>query len=322
MSLWVDSTFRPWDSALPDQSSRQFFSLTSGPGGRPCPGGSRPFDPIFQAGVSDKTAAIHSSFAMHLTREDGDQNLTGVTVHAPPGFSATLAGIPYCSQSAIDQLNSSDYTGLGELASAACPAASQIGTATAGAGAGSHPVYVGGRVFLAGPYKGAPLSLEVVVPAVSGPYDLGNVAVRAALYVDPVTARVHAVSDPLPQILDGVPLRTRSVLIRLNRPDFVLNPTNCDPFSVDGTITGDEGASVDRSTRFQVANCASLPFGPKLGLKIRGNNKRRGHPSLRSVFRGTSNGANLAGAVVSLPKGELLDNAHIGTVCTRVQYGQ
>src|SRR5262249_2866659 len=199
-----------------------------------------------------------------------DQNLTGLTVSTPPGFSASLRGVPYCPQSAIDQLANPLYSGLAELSSSACPLASQVGTAVAGAGAGSHPVYVAGKVYLAGPYNGAPLSLLTVIPAVSGPYDLGNVAVRAAIEVDSTTAQVTAVSDPLPQIIEGIPLRTRSILINLDRPDFTLNPTNCDGFAVKAQISGSEGAIAPAASHFQVANCGTLPFSPKLALRFSG----------------------------------------------------
>ena len=131
--------------------------------------------------------------------------------------------------------------GLAEHASPSCPAASRVGVATAGAGAGTHPLYSPGEVYLAGPYKGAPLSFAIITPAVSGPYDLGNVVVRAAIQVDPETAQITAVSDPLPRILEGIPLRLRSIQIDLNRENFTINPTSCEPFSVQSTIFGAEG---------------------------------------------------------------------------------
>src|SRR5262249_8658464 len=160
--------------------------------------------PSFQAGVSDKGAGVHAPFTLDETRPDGDQTFKGLTVTTPPGFSATLKGVPYCPESAIAALQAPGDSGRSEQASSACPAASQVGTAWAGAGAGPHPVYVGGKVYLAGPYKGSPLSLETVIPAVSGPYDLGVVAVCTAIDVNPTTAQVTATSDPLPQILEGV----------------------------------------------------------------------------------------------------------------------
>ncbi|HEX7059191.1 MAG TPA: hypothetical protein VF176_05000 [Solirubrobacterales bacterium] len=317
----VVSEFTPWAyPQLPKQTSTQFFTIDSGPNGSPCPPNPRPFGPSFDAGVTDNTAGQHSSFLVDLNRADGDQFLTGLDVRTPPGFSATLKGIPYCPEATITALQSSIYTGLQELASPACPADSEVGDVIAGAGSGSKPLHVPGKVYWAGPYKGAPLSLLIVIPAVSGPYDLGNVAVRVALYVDPVTARVSAVSDPLPQIIEGIPLRTREIRVDLDRKGFILNPTNCDPFSVDATAHGDQGASAELSNHFQVANCASLDFSPELSLKLKGATKRTGHPKLRAVLKTKDGEANLSSASVAMPHSLFLDNAHLRNICTRDDY--
>jgi hypothetical protein len=317
----VRSTFTPWAAPhLPTQTSTQFFTIDSGPRGGPCPPASRPFAPRFAAGVRDNTGGSHSPFSLSLERPDGEQGLSGLTVRTPPGFSAGISGIPYCPETAIARVSRSAYSGLEELSASSCPVASQVGTVVAGAGAGSRPLYVGGKVYLAGPYRDAPLSLLVVVPAVSGPYDLGNVAIRVAVYVDPLTAQVTAVSDPLPQIVEGIPLRTRSIQVHLDRPDFALNPTNCDPFSVDALASGDQGGRADLSAHFQVANCADLSYRPRLSLRFSGGVERRGHPAIRAVLTSRPGEANSRRISVTLPPGSLLDNAHIGTVCTRVAF--
>jgi hypothetical protein len=160
----------------------------------------------------------------------------------------------------------------------------------------------------------------VVVPAVSGPYDLGNVAVRSAVFVNPATAKVSTVSDPITEILEGIPLRIRSLLINLDRTNFTLNPTNCKPFAVATEVFGNQGAMASPSDHFQVANCAALRFAPKLALKVSGSTKRRGHPALRAVVQAKPGEANLASVVTALPASELLENSHIGTVCTNVQF--
>jgi hypothetical protein len=316
----VDNEFVPWDSELSTRHATSFITIDSGPNGTSCPTGPRPFDPSFHAGSATSAAGAHSPFSIVLDRKDGDQNLTDLTVKTPPGFSGTLKGIPYCSEAAIAKLESPGYSGVTEQNTPACPAASLIGSATAGAGAGDHPLYVPGKVYLAGPYKGAPLSLVVSVPAVSGPYDLGVVAVRSAIHVDPTTAQVTAVSDPLPQIFEGIPLRARTIIVNLDRPDFTLNPTNCDPFAVNLVVTGDEGAVATRESSYQATDCADLPYEPKLSLRLTGGLKRRGHPAIHSTFKAAPGEANTQRVSVSLPSSELLDNAHIGTVCTRVQF--
>ena len=159
-----------------------------------------------------------------------------------------------------------------------------------------------------------------VVPAVSGPYDLGNVVVRAAVFVNPKTAEITTRSNLIPMILDGIPLRIRSLLFDFDRPDFALNPTNCDSLDITSQVSGDQGATAEPSAHFQVANCADLGFGPKLSLKLNGSTKRRGHPALRAVLTAKPGEANLARTVVAMPASLLLDNGHIGTVCTKVQF--
>jgi hypothetical protein len=162
-----------------------------------------------------------------------------------------------------------------------CGAESLIGEATVGAGVGSDPFTVtGGKVYLTGPYKGAPFGLSIVVPAVAGPYNLGNIVVRAAIYIDPITAQVTVVSDPLPQIIDGIPIRLRTVNVDIDRPGFTFNPTNCDPMAVTGTISGAEGASAAVSSRFQVGDCAALKFEPKLTASTSGKTSKANGASL------------------------------------------
>jgi hypothetical protein len=316
----VQSEFVPWATGLPNQTSTQFFKITSGPGGQPCPGANRPFGPGFRAAGANSGAGAHSPLSIYVTRQDGDQTLSTIGVNMPPGFTATLKGIPYCSDAALREIESPLWTGLAEASAPKCPAASQVGGSWAGAGAGSKPFYVPGKVYLAGPYKGAPLSFAVVTPALSGPYDLGNVVNRVAVRVNPSTAAVTAASDPLPQILEGIPLRLRSVLINLDRKDFTLNPTNCSPFAVTGLLTGDQGATAGPSNHFQVANCDTLDFEPKLRLELSGETKRGGDPALKATLTQPGGQANIRRAVVSLPHSEFLDQAHLGNVCTRVQF--
>jgi len=317
----VDSEFEPWANGLPNQTSTQFFKITSGPNGQPCPGASRSFNPSFRAAGQSNGAGSHSPLSVYITRQDGDQTLSTIGVHTPKGFTATLKGIPYCPDSALKAIEGSSYSGISELNNPKCPAASQVGTSWAGAGAGSKPFYAPGKVYLTGPYKGAPLSFTVITPAVSGPYDLGNVVNRVAVNVDPTTAEVTANSDPLPQIIEGIPLRVKSVLINLDRKDFTLNPTSCNPFKITGILTGDQGAKAEPSSHFQVANCDTLGYEPKLTTVLTGGTKRGGHPALKATLTQDPNGeANTAKAVVALPHSEFLDNEHIKTICTRVQF--
>ena len=190
-----------------------------------------------------------------------------------------------------------------------------------GVGAGPTPYYTQGRVYLAGPYKGAPVSLAIVTPAVAGPFDLGTVVVRAAVHVDPTTAQIRAVSDPIPAILQGIPLDVRSITLKASRPNFTLNPTSCEEMSFTGSaLSSVLGVAAPLSQRFQVGNCPALAFKPKLALRLKGGTKRRGHPAITAVLKMPSGGANIATTQVALPRTEQLDSAHINAPCTRVQF--
>ena len=276
--------------------------------------------PDLGAASSNSAPGSHSPFSVEFSRPDGNQNLSSLSVVAPPGLSGTLRGLSYCTDADIAAAGQSGYSGLEEEAHPSCPATSQIGSSETGAGAGGHPVYLAGKVYLAGPYKGAPLSLVVITPAVSGPYDLGNVVVRAAVEVNPESAQISADSDPLPQIVGGIPLRLRSIRVNLDRPGFALNPTNCSLLSVEGSATGDQGSKADESQHFQVANCQGLRFTPRLVLNLSGATKRDGNPALTATLAAQAGEANIASVSVVLPASELIDNAHIKDPCTKVQF--
>jgi len=280
---------------------------------------SRPFSPSFEAGTTDPKAGSYSPLVVKIARNDGEQELSRFDFTMPPGFSGKLAGIPYCTE---DQIHAAEAkTGTEEQQSPSCPAASKLGTIDAAAGVGSEPIHVGGSLYLAGPYRGAPLSAVAITPALAGPYDLGDVVVRTPLELDPVTAQLTAKSDPLPRILRGIPLKIRSVAISVDRDAFTLNPTSCEAMSVSASLSGSSGASANPTNRFQVGGCGELGFAPKFNGKLKGGTKRGDHPAFTATLTYPQGAyANLSKISVALPHSEFLENAHIGTVCTRVQF--
>ena len=267
-------------------------------------------------------AGAFSPLSVRVFRTDADQELSSAEGVAPPGLVASLRGVGRCSDAQIAAATARNRPGQGaeEIASPSCPADSQIGAVVAGAGAGPSPIYVPGKLYMAGPYEGAPLSGVAIVPAIAGPVDLGDVVVRGPVFIDPRTAQVTLRTDQLPQIVNGVLIRTRDVRIHLDRSNFVVNPTSCEPMAIDATLRSTEGASKGDSERFQVGDCASLGFRPKLGLRLKGGTRRGAHPALRAVVTPRAGDANFARAVVTLPHSAFLDQAHIRTVCTRVQF--
>jgi hypothetical protein len=282
----TSSQLTPWSApdSGPPATPSDSFQITSG-----CPGG---FNPSFTAGTTNNQAGSFSPFTATFSRTDQDQNLAGVTVTTPPGLLGILKGVERCPEPQASQ--------------GTCGPNSLIGHTTVGAGSGPDPFYVQGsqdQVFLTGPYKGAPFGLSVVVPAVAGPFNLGNVVVRAAIHIDPHTAQITVVSDPLPTILQGIPLDVRTVNVTIDRPNFMFNPTSCEPLTVGGSLTSIQGASAQVSSHFQAANCQGLPFHPVFTVSTQAKTSKHNGASLtvKTTFP-TGPQANIRSVGVVLPK--------------------
>ncbi len=327
------SKFTPWsrpnEEVSPDTNPQ--FTLDTLPGGGPCPKtlAERPFNPTYNAKVSSTKAGAFSPLELHITRPDGAQEIRQVNVNLPPGMVAKLKGVEYCPEASISA--ASTRSGKDELASPSCPSSSLVGTTGIAAGAGPAPFKTDGKVYLAGPYKGAPISMVFITPAVAGPYDLGTVVVRAALNIDPETAEVHAVSDPIPYVFGGVKLDIRSIDVSINRQNFTVNPTTCrQAFQISSGIFGG-GANpanpaswfeTKPSSDFRASECKALQFKPKFFARIlggKGHTQRADNPKFRAILEARKGDANLRRAAFILPRATILDQSHIKTICTRVQ---
>ncbi len=321
------STLTPWSTPEGEDQhpTDSFVTSTAASGSGACPSSEAdaPNASSFSAGTVAPAAGAFSPFVLKLSRADGTQQFTGVETALPPGLTGKLAGIPYCPEADIAKARSREAPNQGavEQADPSCPSSSEVGSVNVGAGAGPNPLYTEGHAYLAGPYKGAQLSMVVIVPAVAGPFDLGNVVTRVALEVGTYSAQIKAVSDPLPRIIDGIPLDVRSISLRLDRPSFTLNPTSCEVMAITAKTTSPTGQSANLDNRFQVGGCQKLGFKPKFSLSLKGATKRSGHPALKAVLTMPQKGnfANIAKVQVSLPHSEFLDQSHIGTVCTQAQ---
>ena len=287
----ANSDLTPWTSpSEPDTLLTSTFEITGCQAPR--------FAPTFVAGTTSNQAGGYSPLSVMFSREDADEDLAGITVTTPPGLSGDLSKVPLCGEQ--------------QAAEGTCPAASQIGELTAGAGPGPEPFFIrDGKVFLTGPYNGAPFGLSIDVPEKAGPFDLGEgpcdcEVVRATVKVDPHTAQLTVSNGALPTIKDGIPFQVKSVNVDINRPEFVFNPTSCDPMSVAGTLSSTQGASAQASSHFQATNCAALSFKPAFNVSTSGKTSRADGASLTAKLSfptaplGTS--ANIARVKVELPK--------------------
>jgi hypothetical protein len=319
----------PWARPGEQKPVNASFTLSSIPGGGTCPTtlAARPFAPSYTAKSKNNKANAYSPFNVHIGRPDGQQELKGVNVTLPKGLAAKLKGVKYCPVSAMTAAAAA--SGKSEQANPSCPAKSEIGTTSTESGTGANPVKLAGKAYLSGPYKGAPLSMAVITPAVSGPFDLGTVVVRVALNVNPKTAQVNAVSDAIPDVFGGVKLDLRAINVNVNRKQFMHNPTNCAKQATAGFLNGGGGdptsvaawSSYKVSAPYQAAKCKKLGFKPKLHTRLlaKGNTSRAKHPKLRAILEARSGDANVLRNALALPHALFLDQGNIRTVCTRVQ---
>lgn len=241
----------PWSSSTPVTVS-DTFNVSADGNGAPC--GARGFSPGFEAGTTNAAAGKDTTFSLTFSRTDADQELSDIAVDFPEGLLGRIAATTPCPDALA--------------ATAACGAESQIASVTTGAGPGNRPIYLPGKGFITGPYKGAPFGMALVVPAVAGPLSLGTVVVRAALFVDRDSTRLRVVSDPMPTILQGIPLQIRKVNVAVDRPGFMFNPTSCKGKTISARINSIFGAAKDVSNHFQVAGCAALKYQPKMVLRV------------------------------------------------------
>jgi hypothetical protein len=285
----------PWDG-LAATSLAPTFGISSG-----CVNG---FKPAFIAGTVNAQAGAYTPFTLSFSRGDSEEDFAGATVTLPPGLIGRIAGIAQCSDAQLAA--AAAKSGVAEQASPSCPAGSLIGTVQTTAGPGPSPVSVSGKAYLTGPYKGGPYGIAVIVPAVAGPFDLGTVVIRQVLHIDPSDAHVTDTSDPFPTILQGVPLRIKSVNVTLDRPGFTFNPTSCEPKTINATLESTGGAKAGVSSHFQAANCATLKFAPKFSASTAGKASKANGASL-DVKVGYPTGpegtyANIKAVKVDLPK--------------------
>jgi hypothetical protein len=316
-----------WSGSPDEGAADKGFLLSGAPGGGACSTtmAGRPFGPSFNAKPASEAPHDFTSFAAHIVRTDGQQELKGVNIVLPEGATAKLAGVPYCT--AKDIAAAAERPGANEKKNPSCPDNSQIGVATVQAGSGPSPLEIPGKVYLSGPYKGAKVSLVVITPALAGPFDLGVVVVQVALKLNPETAQINPVAE-IPHVFGGAKLDIRSIFVNVNRKNFGLTGTNCRPGATAGSLLGGGAdptnpaafSSFAVSSPFRLKGCGRLRFKPRLFLRLYGKTHRASNPKLRAVLVARPGDANIARASVGLPHALFLDQSSLAKVCTRVKF--
>jgi hypothetical protein len=325
----TEADFTPWRGQSGVKHVSLPAAITAGLGGGPCPSGLAPFAPQARGGTLNSRAGAYTPFYLRLTRKVTEQEIVSYSAQFPPGLLGKIAGVPYCSEAAIEAARRS--SGVAERDHPSCPAASLIGHTFSGYGVGSVLAYAPGNLYLAGPYRGSSFSVVAIDSALVGPFDLGTVIVRSAVRIDSQTtqASIDATgTDPIPHIIDGIPIHLRDVRAYIDRPNFTLNPTSCEPFTVASAMNGAGLRFADRSddtlatatAPFQAFDCSSLAFKPRIAMKMKGGTKRGDHASLRVVVRPRPGDANLRSAQVTLPPSLFLEQGNIRTICTKAQF--
>jgi hypothetical protein len=321
----------PYGSA-PTYDELSYTLLKTGVDGGPCPTGIPPFSPEVRSGAVNSNVNAFTPYFIHISRKDTEQELTSYSLTLPKGVTGKLAGVAKCPDAAIAAAKAK--RGFQEAQSPSCPASSQVGHILTGYGVGSALTYTEGKLYLAGPYHGAPLSLVTVNPATVGPFDLGTIVIRSAFQVDEHTAQLKldtAASDPIPHILDGVVLHLKEIRIYADRPNFTHNPSSCEASALTSRLTG-SGASFENpaddsvaspASFFQLLNCRILGFQPRLGVRLRGGTKRGDYPQLRVTFASRGpNDSNLKDIAVIIPRQEFLAQEHIRSICTKPAFAR
>jgi hypothetical protein len=322
------AALRAWSDPNRVRSSSLPLQIAAGIGGGPCPQPPPPFKPGVSGGSLNSQAGAYSPFYLRLSRSDGEAEITSYSATFPPGLLGKLAGIPLCPDAAIAAASS--RSGVAERESPSCPEASRIGRTYSGYGVGTVPSYAPGNLYLAGPYHGAQVSVVAINSALVGPFDLGTIVVRSAIRIDAATAQARIDSDgsdPIPHIVNGIPVHLRDIRIYIDRPGFTVNPTSCDPEAMSSTLSGSAaalglgGGEVlgTSSAHYQAFNCGALGFRPRISLRMRGPFRRARRPSLRVVVKPRPDNANIGAASVTLPPSIFLNQAHIAGTCTRPQ---
>lgn len=236
----------PW-SGGPAANVESSFEITVGADGGPCLTPA-PFAPRVRLEPTTVVAGASGPVVLAVSRTSAEQNLSIFSLRLPAGVTWNFADVSVCPEPAAR--------------AAACPAASEVGKAILRVGPIPGLAWFTGQVYLTEAYGGGEYGLSIAFDATAGPFELGEVVVRAAIVRDPSTGALTVVSDPLPQALDGIPLQTHALELDIERAGLVVFPTLCEPRRIGATVESVEGVTAEASSAFNVEGCRNQPAPP------------------------------------------------------------
>lgn len=295
------SVTEPW-SGTPAVTSTASFSVSFDGRGAAC---QRIFKPTMSTAVSNGRGGASPAFTLVANRPDRNVPIGRMTYDLPAGLVGNLAlkGLTQCA--------------LSTAAAARCPASSRIGTVDALAGSGTEPPRLPGSVYLTKPKAaGDPAGLSVQVPAQLGPVDAGIVIVGARLQLRP-DGGLHVTSDPIPALQEGIPLAMRRLSVRIDRRDFMRNPSSCGEKTVLGHFDALGGGAADAGSSLTFTDCARLAFGPRMRafLGSKGRTRAGSHPPFVTAITAGANDAAIGRAYVRLPKALATNVTALNAAC-------
>ncbi len=291
----------PW-SGNAAQSSSGSFSVSWDGRGAPC---QRIFQPSMSTSVSKEQGGASPDFTLVANRPDRNIPVGRMTYDLPPGLVGNLAlrGLVQCS--------------LKAAAAASCPRSSRLGPVVSVDGSGTEPPSLPGDIYLTKPKEpGDPAGLSVAVPARLGPVDAGVVIVGVRLQLRP-DGGLHVVSDPIPSLVEGIPLAIRKLTVRIARDGFMRNPTSCGEKTAFGHFDSLGNEHADISSKLSFKDCDRLNFGPQMRAFI-GAKHRTGvgsHPPFTTVITSNGDDATIRSAHVRLPKGVASNTRALNAAC-------
>jgi hypothetical protein len=217
-------------------------------------GGCAPQEQPSVGGRMSSTKALGTgTLSLDLQRPAGSRRPRALDVALPPGLVGKVFSLPMCPSE--------------RARAGSCPSTTELGDVATAIGSGPLTVALKGKAYLGTGTSTAIARIWLDVPVKVGPIDLGTFTVANDLTLGKTDGRVHVTAN-LPSAFKGFPLALRRLQTTVDRKDFLLNPSGCDPRTFDVAITGVDGTQGAASSPFQASGCDRLRFRPQVATTI------------------------------------------------------